>query len=66
MLVEEWATEADLERRLRSEAYRQLLQLMEFSPEPPEVQLRTVRDTRGMEAIYEARGASAGSDPSDE
>ena len=35
-LVEEWATRPDLERRLRSTEYGQLLQLMEVSREPPE------------------------------
>ena len=34
-LVEEWATRPDMERRLRSAAYGQLLQLMEVSREPP-------------------------------
>jgi quinol monooxygenase YgiN len=55
-LVEEWATAADFERRLRSEAYRRLLQLMELSVVPPEVRFEAVSYTRGMEAIYAARG----------
>jgi quinol monooxygenase YgiN len=56
-LVEEWATSADFDRRLRSEAYRWLLLLMEQSVAPPEVRFELVSYTRGMEAIHAARGA---------
>jgi quinol monooxygenase YgiN len=55
-LVEEWATPADLERRLRSEEYRRLLHLMELSVAPLEVRFEVVSYTRGMEAIHAARG----------
>jgi quinol monooxygenase YgiN len=55
-LVEEWATPTDFERRLRSEAYRHLLMLMELSAEPPGVWFRVVSHTMGMEAIHAARG----------
>jgi quinol monooxygenase YgiN len=54
-LVEEWATPADVDRRLRSDSYRQLLQLMESSQRPPEVLFRVIADTRGLEAVQEAR-----------
>ncbi len=54
-LVEEWATPADVDRRLRSDSYRQLLQLMESSQRPPEVLFRVITDTRGLEAVQQAR-----------
>jgi quinol monooxygenase YgiN len=54
-LVQEWATPADFERHLRSEAYRRLLLLMELSTEPPEVRFHVVSGTMGMEAIYAVR-----------
>jgi quinol monooxygenase YgiN len=55
-LMEEWVTPADFERRLRSEAYRQLLMTMELSAEPPVVRFRVVARTMGMEAVHAARG----------
>jgi quinol monooxygenase YgiN len=55
ILVEEWATPADFQRRLRSESYLRLLQVMELSAEPPEVRFLEVTGTMGMEAIHAAR-----------
>jgi quinol monooxygenase YgiN len=54
-LVEDWVSPGDFARRLRSEAYRQLLLLMELSPEAPVIQFHTVCGTAGMEAILAAR-----------
>jgi hypothetical protein len=54
-LVEEWSSLLDFERRLRSEAYRQLLLLMELSPEAPVIQFHSVHSTAGMDAILAAR-----------
>jgi quinol monooxygenase YgiN len=53
--VEEWATPADFQRRLRSESYLRLLQIMELSAEPPEIRFLEVTETMGMEAIHAAR-----------
>jgi|ERR1700756_4633312 quinol monooxygenase YgiN len=53
--VEEWATSADFQRRLRSASYLRLLQIMELSAEPPEVRFLEVTTTMGMEAIHAAR-----------
>jgi quinol monooxygenase YgiN len=50
-LLEEWASRADMERRLRSAAYGQLLQLMELSCQPPETEFHTITQTCGLEAI---------------
>jgi quinol monooxygenase YgiN len=54
-LVEDWVSQVDFERRLRSEAYRRLLLLMELSPEPPVVQFHSVSSTAGIDAIVAAR-----------
>src|SRR5262245_36702990 len=54
-LIEEWSTHADLEQRLKSDAYRQLLELMELSSAPPELAFYDVASTTGMERIAAAR-----------
>jgi quinol monooxygenase YgiN len=54
-LVEKWVTRRDMERRLRSTTYGQLLQLMEMSLEPPETVFHTITQTSGLETIREAR-----------
>jgi quinol monooxygenase YgiN len=60
--VEEWATAADLQRRLRSAAYLRLLQIMELSTEPPEVRFLEVDGAKGMEVIHAARELAPGSE----
>lgn len=55
MLVEEWATRPDMDRRLRSTAYGHLLQLMEVSREPPETVFHTISETCGLETIQRVR-----------
>jgi quinol monooxygenase YgiN len=54
-LEESWANEADLERHLRSQDYRQLLLIMELAKVPPEVSFDTVSNTTGFETIQKAR-----------
>ena len=54
--MEEWDTQEDFERHLRSAAYRTLLEVMELAREAPTVQFHTVVQTVGIEAIYAARG----------
>jgi quinol monooxygenase YgiN len=58
-LVESWVSPAEFERRLRSKSYRQLLLLMELSPEPPLIQFHSVGSTAGMDAIHRARSRVA-------
>ena len=55
LLVEEWATDIDFRRRLRSDSYMQLLKLMELSSEPPDIRFLVVTEIRGMDAIHAAR-----------
>jgi quinol monooxygenase YgiN len=64
-LVEEWDRLADFVNRLRSEAYRQLLRLMELSPASPGVQFHVVPATMGLEAVVEARLETAAWRPGD-
>jgi quinol monooxygenase YgiN len=54
-LEEEWASRHDLERRLRSTEYGQLLQLMEVSCEPPETIFHMIAETSGLETIRQVR-----------
>ena len=54
-LVEEWADPSDVERRLRSNDYRLLLQLMESSAKPPKVMFHVVEQTQGLDRVYQAR-----------
>ena len=51
-----WASEADLERHLRSTDYRRLLMVMDLARVPPEVRFDTVSDSTGIETIQNARG----------
>jgi hypothetical protein len=55
--VEEWATQKDLEREMRSDRITRLLSIMESSPTPPVLEFRFVSHTRGLEYIAEVRSA---------
>ncbi len=56
VLVEEWTSREGLERRLRSDEYRQLLTLVELSARPPEIRFDTVARSEGLELVAAARG----------
>jgi quinol monooxygenase YgiN len=51
VLVEEWKTQEDLERHIRTDNQRRLLALMDLLSEQPELQFNTVSHTVGMELI---------------
>lgn len=51
VLMEEWATQEDLERHIRTENQQRLLTLMDILSEKPELQFKTVSHTAGMELI---------------
>jgi quinol monooxygenase YgiN len=53
--AEEWATEADMRRRVRSESFTSLLAVLE-SAEEPHVQFHFVTATRGLDYVAEIRG----------
>jgi quinol monooxygenase YgiN len=54
---EEWATEADMRRRVRSERFTSLLGVLESTSEPPRVQFAFVSTTRGLDYVAEVRGS---------
>jgi quinol monooxygenase YgiN len=54
-LVEEWRCQADLDVRLRSDAYRSVLGAVKLSREKPEIHFDTVLKRGGLEVIAEAR-----------
>jgi len=51
VLVEEWKTQQDLERHIRTDNQRQLLALMDLLSEQPELRFNTVSSTAGMDLI---------------
>jgi quinol monooxygenase YgiN len=54
-LVEEWKCQADLDARLRSDAYRAVLGAIDLSREQPDIQFDTVLKRGGLEVIASAR-----------
>ena len=57
--VEEWESQADLDFRLRSRDYREVLEIMELSREPPVIQFDTVTRCSGLEIVASARRSKA-------
>jgi quinol monooxygenase YgiN len=56
--AEEWATEADIRRHVRSERFTSLLGIMEAAREPPQVQFDFVTLSRGLDYVAEVRDVS--------
>lgn len=52
--VEEWMTEADMRRRVRSESFVSLLGILDAAKEP-QVQFDFVTSTRGLDYVAEVR-----------
>ena len=53
--VEEWKSHEDLERRIKSDDYRIILEMMELSEEQPEININTISNSEGFEAIEALR-----------
>lgn len=53
--VEEWKTEPDIRRRVKSGPFTSVLSLVESVREPPHVQFDFVSTTRGLDYIEEVR-----------
>ena len=53
--LEEWDTEADMRRRVRSPRFTSLLSVIEAAPEQPHVQFDFVTSTRGLDYISQVR-----------
>jgi quinol monooxygenase YgiN len=54
-LIEEWKTREDLDHHIRSQRFGVLLGAKTLLCEPPEIQINTVSQSEGMEAIDVAR-----------
>jgi quinol monooxygenase YgiN len=52
---EEWVTQKDLEREMRSDRFTRLLSIMESSPTPPVLEFLFVPQTRGLDYLAEVR-----------
>ena len=53
--VEEWSTEEDIRRRVKSDRFTSVLALLESVREPPHVQFDFVSTTRGLDYVAEIR-----------
>jgi quinol monooxygenase YgiN len=52
---EEWETEADIRRRVRSDLFTSLLAVVEGSQKPPEVRFDFLTTSRGLDYVAEIR-----------
>lgn len=57
LYLEEWDSKQELERHVRSAAYRRLLEAMDLSRACPELSFHLVTETHGMELVQSLRGA---------
>ena len=55
VLLQEWNTRKDLDRHIRSHRFGVLLGTKTLLGEPPKIQIHTVSQSEGMEAIHEVR-----------
>lgn len=55
MIEELWMNEKDLMCHLRSDAYRQVLLVIEMSKDPPDIRFETIAHCSGVETIAKAR-----------
>ncbi len=55
VFAQEWRSEEDLQRHLRSEEYQKVLLVMEMACTPPEIRFDTINKTIGIEYIEKAR-----------
>lgn len=57
--MEEWREERDLQRRLRSDRFASLVELVERATERPRIEFELPRGVRGMDYAEEVRSAKA-------
>ncbi len=55
LLLEEWASDEDMERHVASPIFHRVLEAMELSSQAPEVKFSTVAKTEGYELIENIR-----------
>jgi quinol monooxygenase YgiN len=61
--VEEWETDKDLERRIRSDQFLKILEVMEFSAATPALRFLFVSETDGLKTVEMIRTAKHRLDP---
>ena len=54
--MEQWSSQDDLNRHLRTPQYKRILAALDMSDGQPEIHFDTVVETKGMQLIEEARG----------
>ncbi len=59
LFEQQWSNEADLDRYLRSDEYRQVLMVLEMAIKQPEIRFDTISTSTGIETIGKARESSA-------
>jgi quinol monooxygenase YgiN len=52
-LLVQWRRHEDLERHVKSDAFRRILVGMELSAEPPDLRIETIAGIRGMDLLRE-------------
>jgi quinol monooxygenase YgiN len=57
--TEEWLTDEDLRRHVRSDIFGQLVTLIDNATEPPRIEFKLVHETRGLDFVEEVRSSSA-------
>jgi quinol monooxygenase YgiN len=56
--TEEWLTEEDLRRHVRSDLFAQIVTLMEDAAQPPRIEFTLVHETRGLDFVEEVRAST--------
>ena len=56
ILIEQWISQAYLDKHICSSDYKLLLALMDISNEPPEIKFNTIWNSAGMELLEKLRG----------
>ena len=56
--MEQWRSQEDLNRHLRTPRYKRVLAALDMSNVQPEIQFDTVVETKGMQLIEETLGAN--------
>ena len=59
LLLQQWASEADLDRYIRSDLYSTILAVIETAIEPPDIRFDTIAATAGVELVAAVRHGRA-------
>ena len=56
--TEEWQTEEDMRRRVRSDTFAHVVSLIEDAADPPRVEFTLPHETRGLDFVEEIRAGA--------